>query len=77
MEYQGWDEILMITLKSSKKLGGYKIMSHTISSKLLSCKSKFLGKFVNNFTIDNFHTQTSLILKYFLWSIKEEVEKTV
>ena len=31
MGYQGWDKILMITLISSKKLGGYKIMSHTVT----------------------------------------------
>jgi hypothetical protein len=28
--YQGWDEILMIILISSKKLGGYKIMRNTV-----------------------------------------------
>ena len=28
--YQGWDEILMITLISNKKLGGYKIMRNTV-----------------------------------------------
>ena len=30
MGYQGWDEILMITLISSKKLGVYKIMRNTV-----------------------------------------------
>ena len=30
MVYQGFFEILMITLISSKKLGGYKIVSHTV-----------------------------------------------
>jgi hypothetical protein len=35
MCYQGWDEILMITLISSKKLGGYKIMRHTVFLKEL------------------------------------------
>ena len=30
MGYQGWDEILMITLIFSKKLGGYKIMRNTV-----------------------------------------------
>ena len=30
MGFQGFFELLMITLISSKKLGGYKIMSHTV-----------------------------------------------
>ena len=30
-DYQGWDEILMITLISNKKLGIYKIMRNTVS----------------------------------------------
>ena len=30
MGYQGWDKILMVTLISSKKLGGYKIVRHTV-----------------------------------------------
>ena len=30
MGYQGFFEMLMITLISSKKLGGYKIMSYTV-----------------------------------------------
>jgi hypothetical protein len=34
--YQGWDEILMITLISSKKLGGYKDMRNTVSGFLTS-----------------------------------------
>ena len=29
--YQGWDEILMITLISSKNLGGYKIIRNTLA----------------------------------------------
>ena len=33
MGYQGWDEILMITLISSKKLRGYKIMRNTVFGK--------------------------------------------
>ena len=33
MGYQEWDEILMITLISSKKLGGYRIMRHTVQAK--------------------------------------------
>ena len=32
-EYQGWDKILMITLISNKKLGGYKIMRNTVVHK--------------------------------------------
>ena len=39
--YQGWDEILMITLISSKNLGGYKIMRNTViwvnMSKYVDC----------------------------------------
>ena len=31
MGYEGFFEILMITLISSKKLGGYEIMSHTVA----------------------------------------------
>ena len=34
MEYQGFFEILMITLISSKKLGVYKIMRNTVITKL-------------------------------------------
>ena len=34
MVYQGFFEILMITLISSKKLGGYKIMRHTVLNAL-------------------------------------------
>ena len=34
MEYQGWDEILMITLISRKKLGVYKIMRNTVYSRV-------------------------------------------
>jgi hypothetical protein len=32
--YQGWEEILMITLISSKKIGVYKIMRNTVGMKL-------------------------------------------
>ena len=39
--YQGWDEILMITLISNKKLGGYKIMRNTVD---INLKSWFLIK---------------------------------
>ena len=30
MGYQGWDEILMISLISSRRVGGYKIMKNTV-----------------------------------------------
>ena len=37
MGYQGWDKILMITLISNKKLGGYKIMKITVHRFALHC----------------------------------------
>jgi hypothetical protein len=41
MRYQGFFKILMITLISSKKLGGYKIMSHTVKGvKVITVESQ-------------------------------------
>ena len=58
MGYQGFFEILMITLISSKNLGGYKIMKHTVS--YYSCIYKLSEQFST--LIANFHAMTERIL---------------
>ena len=55
MWYQGWDEILVITLISSEKLGGYNIMRNTVTWLNTPNSVKYFyfsgSSFVENFEI--------------------------
>ena len=53
MRYQGWDEILMILLISSKKLGVYKIMRDTVRQ--LTNQSLYMSLNQVYESLDNMH----------------------
>ena len=54
MVYQGFFDILMITLISSKNLGGYRIMRNTVHTCTLSCYilSSLKNKFVDGSAVN-------------------------
>ena len=57
MGLHGWDSIFMITVNSSQKLGGYKIMKHTV----LTClNSRYIfQRHRNRSPLDMFETHYS------------------